>query len=67
MARRGFRRMYLHAHSIRFRHPDTGRPMLIEAPMPDEFSALLRAAGTAWTPASRRGPDRTVPSGGEHG
>lgn len=67
MARRGFRRMYLHAHSIRFRHPDTGRPMLIEAPMPDEFSALLRAAGTVWTPASRCGPDRRVPSGGEHG
>ncbi len=52
MTRRGFRRMYLHAQSIRFRHPDTGRPMLIEAPLPDEFALLLRAGGAVW-PAPR--------------
>ncbi|MCL4184771.1 MAG: RluA family pseudouridine synthase [Burkholderiaceae bacterium] len=45
LARRGFRRMYLHAHSIAFRHPDDGRPLRIEAPMPEAFAALLRAGG----------------------
>jgi len=55
MARRGFRRMYLHARSIAFRHPDGGRRMRIEAPMPDEFAALLSAGGAAWNPA----PDRS--------
>jgi len=56
MARRGFRRMYLHARSILFRHPDAGRPMLVEAPLPEEFAALLRAGGAAWTPPQQRDP-----------
>jgi 23S rRNA pseudouridine955/2504/2580 synthase len=58
MVRRGFRRMYLHAHSILFRHPDTGRPTLIEAPLPEEFAALLRAGAAAWVPPPRRGPQQ---------
>ena len=56
MARRGFRRMYLHARSILFRHPDAGRPMLVEAPLPEEFAALLRAGGAAWTSPPQRDP-----------
>jgi 23S rRNA pseudouridine955/2504/2580 synthase len=47
LARRGFRRMYLHAHSIAFRHPDDGRLLRIEAPMPAAFDALLQAGGAA--------------------
>ncbi|OJX08148.1 MAG: hypothetical protein BGO72_01235 [Burkholderiales bacterium 70-64] len=44
MARRGWRRMYLHAHSIAFDHPEDGRRLCIEAPMPAEFEALMQAA-----------------------
>lgn len=58
-ARSGFRRMYLHALSIAFRHPEGGQAMRIEAPMPEAFTALLRAGGS--TPAQhpgRTGPDR---------
>ncbi len=41
MARAGHRRMYLHAHSISFRHPRSGERMRIEAPMPSAFAGLL--------------------------
>jgi len=54
LARRGFRRMYLHAWSIAFRHPDGGRTTRIEAPMPDEFERMLKAGATAWAPGARR-------------
>lgn len=47
-ARRGWRRMYLHAHTLAFRHPEGGRRMLIEAPMPAAFGALLAAGGARW-------------------
>lgn len=67
MARRGFRRMYLHAHSIVFRHPDGGRRTRVEAPMPDEFEALLRAAGTRWTPHAGGAAQRCGEDGGASG
>jgi len=54
LARRGFRRMFLHAWSIAFRHPDGGRATRIEAPMPDDFEQMLRAGGTTWTPGGGR-------------
>ncbi len=47
LARRGWRRMFLHARSIALRHPDDGHPLRIEAPLPDEFERLLRAGGVA--------------------
>lgn len=34
-------RFALHAHKIEFRHPITGKPMKIEAPLPDDFKNLL--------------------------
>jgi len=43
LARAGHRRMYLHAHSIAFRHPRSGERLRLEAPMPPAFAALLGA------------------------
>ena len=34
-------RFALHAHRIEFRHPITGKPMQIEAPLPDDFKNIL--------------------------
>ena len=39
------RRLFLHAHSLRFRHPDTGEPVEVTAPLPEELRAVLRALG----------------------
>lgn len=46
---RGFRRMYLHAASLRIWHPESGRPLLLEAPLPESFAALLEAGGASAT------------------
>jgi len=45
LAAGGFRRMYLHAASLRIRHPESGALLTLEAPMPASFAALLRAGG----------------------
>jgi 23S rRNA pseudouridine955/2504/2580 synthase len=47
LAARGLRRMFLHARSIAFAHPDTGRTLAIEAPVPDDLMDFLErnAAG----------------------
>lgn len=45
LARIGHRRMFLHAHSMAFRHPRSGERMRIEAPMPPAFEAMCAAAG----------------------
>jgi 23S rRNA-/tRNA-specific pseudouridylate synthase len=34
-------RMYLHAARIDLRHPTSGLPLVIEAPLPAEFAGLL--------------------------
>lgn len=39
----GFRRMYLHAHSITVRHPEDGRALQLTAPMPAAFDELVGA------------------------
>jgi 23S rRNA pseudouridine955/2504/2580 synthase len=49
LAGRGFRRMYLHAASLRIRHPESGRPLVLEAPLPDSFATLLQAGGASAT------------------
>jgi 23S rRNA pseudouridine1911/1915/1917 synthase len=35
-------RQALHAESITFRHPITGEPLFVSAPLPDDFAAALR-------------------------
>ena len=36
------KRLYLHAHLAGFTHPRSGEKMRIEAPMPPEFSAMMK-------------------------
>lgn len=48
-----FRRMFLHAHRLRFEHPITHEPLVIEAPLPGECVALLSALG--WVPGDENG------------
>ena len=38
-----FERMFLHARHLRFAHPGTGEPVELDAPLPAECEALLRA------------------------
>lgn len=45
----GCHRMLLHAWRLRFSHPVSGAPMLIEAPLDDAFRALLQRFG--WSDA----------------
>ncbi|MBI2956022.1 MAG: RluA family pseudouridine synthase [Acidobacteria bacterium] len=38
-------RIFLHAQRLRFRHPRTGEPLEVSAPLPAELEALLRHLG----------------------
>jgi 23S rRNA pseudouridine955/2504/2580 synthase len=46
LARRGLKRMFLHAAKLSFVHPITEERLLIEAPLPDELSAFLDSLRT---------------------
>ncbi|MBL8512323.1 MAG: RluA family pseudouridine synthase [Betaproteobacteria bacterium] len=37
----GLKRMFLHARSLRFQHPLTGEPLLIESPLPADLQAFV--------------------------
>lgn len=37
----GLKRLFLHAHSLAFTWPDTGKPFNISAPLPDELQGVL--------------------------
>ena len=41
LAKQGVKRMFLHAHRVRFPHPLTGEAMEITAPLPAELEAIL--------------------------
>ncbi|MBI1173737.1 MAG: RluA family pseudouridine synthase [Sideroxydans sp.] len=41
LARQGLKRMFLHAHSIAFRHPLTGEPLNFMAPLPKELQKFV--------------------------
>ncbi|HEU4619142.1 MAG TPA: RluA family pseudouridine synthase [Gammaproteobacteria bacterium] len=43
MRRYGLERMFLHAHSVAFAWPDTGRDFAVSAPLPEELKAVLDA------------------------
>jgi len=64
LARAGHRRMYLHAQSIAFRHPRSGAPLRIEAPLPAAFGQLLATADDACGEGTRR-PQAHDPSPGD--
>ena len=46
---RAFPRQALHAAHLSFVHPITGSPITIDAPLPDDFAALLQATGLRLT------------------
>lgn len=52
-----FPRHALHAYRLAFQHPGDGRPLRFEAPVPDDFTALLdrlrRSTGRAHNPGRR--------------
>jgi 23S rRNA pseudouridine955/2504/2580 synthase len=46
----GLKRQFLHARRLETEHPMTGRPLVVEAPLPLDLVAVLRAVGIAETP-----------------
>ncbi len=44
-ARWGLKRLFLHAGSLQFPHPETGRTIRLEAPLPPELRDVLARAG----------------------
>ncbi|MFO1321538.1 MAG: RluA family pseudouridine synthase [Burkholderiales bacterium] len=46
LARRGLKRMFLHAARFTFRHPDSGEPVTISADLPGELSRFLESLDT---------------------
>ena len=43
LAKRGLKRMFLHAAELRFVHPSTGEQVSLHAPLPPELDAFVRA------------------------
>jgi 23S rRNA pseudouridine955/2504/2580 synthase len=41
LAKQGLKRMFLHAYKTVIVHPETGKPMAFEAPLPDELEAFI--------------------------
>jgi 23S rRNA pseudouridine955/2504/2580 synthase len=41
LAKRGLKRMFLHAFAVEFTHPASGQPVRVEAPLPAELRAFL--------------------------
>jgi 23S rRNA pseudouridine1911/1915/1917 synthase len=41
-ALRAFKRQALHAATLGFEHPRSGKPLLLQSPLPSDFSELLR-------------------------
>ncbi len=48
-ARWGLKRLFLHAGSLQFPHPETGRTIRLEAPLPPELRDVLARAGMTAT------------------
>lgn len=46
LRRQGFKRMFLHAHRLRFPHPISGTWLSVEAPLPPECEELLKRIRT---------------------
>jgi tRNA pseudouridine65 synthase len=50
--RYGFHRLALHASDLHLRHPRTGEPLRLHAPLPADFARLLRELGLTPPPVS---------------
>jgi 23S rRNA pseudouridine955/2504/2580 synthase len=44
-SRGALKRMFLHAHQITFTHPESGKPVTLKAPLPDECNRFLVSLG----------------------
>jgi 23S rRNA pseudouridine955/2504/2580 synthase len=51
--RGSLKRMFLHAHQITFTHPETGKPMTINAPLAGDCERFLVSLGQPLTMAKR--------------
>jgi 23S rRNA pseudouridine955/2504/2580 synthase len=60
LGRLGFRRMFLHAHSVAFVWPDTGVPLAVSVPLPED---LERALDTVRKARSKGREDRAPQPG----
>ena len=47
LARQGLKRMFLHAHRIRFAHPVDGRELTIESPLATDLAQFIARQDTA--------------------
>jgi 23S rRNA pseudouridine955/2504/2580 synthase len=52
LAKDGLKRLFLHAHRIRFQHPLTGEPLSIEAPLAPDLQRYLDTLDRCAVPAS---------------
>ncbi len=43
LAKQGLKRMFLHAHRIGFAHPDDGRAIIVESPLPPDLAGFITA------------------------
>jgi 23S rRNA pseudouridine955/2504/2580 synthase len=43
LQKRGLKRMFLHAHRVVVKHPVSGQPLSIEAPLPTDLQGFLAA------------------------
>jgi len=41
LMKQGLKRMFLHAHSIAFKHPLTGEPLQLTAPLPEDLASFI--------------------------
>jgi 23S rRNA-/tRNA-specific pseudouridylate synthase len=41
----GARRLFLHAHELRLKHPASGQMLMVKAPLPADLGSVLAAAG----------------------
>ena len=49
-------RMFLHAHAVAFEWPDTGEPLAVSVPLPEELAAVLQALSGAARAREGRAP-----------
>lgn len=53
--RGALKRMFLHAHQITFTHPESGKPMTLNAPLADDCQRFLLSLGKPLTTGGRPG------------
>ena len=57
---RGFKRQALHAATLGFDHPRTGKPLLLQSPVPEDFAQLLGALREDARDAAREAAQKPV-------